>query len=170
MLTAPSTPPMGNYVVLDHGGGWETRYLHLKHNSLKVRAGDRVAAGQPLGFMGTTGYSTGVHLHFEVRFNGDRLDPKPYLRQEAVFRREESGAKQKTTSSSKKSAETAAKTSTKPPAASILTPEPSLYKVKRGDTLWAISRQFGTTVDALVKLNGIQNPNLILAGQVLKLK
>lgn len=69
----------GYYVKIDHGNGIETLYGHLLEDSFMVSAGERVVAGQPIARVGQTGYATGPHLHFEVRVNGDRVDPKPYL-------------------------------------------------------------------------------------------
>lgn len=68
----------GNYVVIDHGGGLVTRYLHMRDAPL-VREGQRVTTGQPIGVVGSTGRSTGPHLHFEVLQNGRPVDPRPYL-------------------------------------------------------------------------------------------
>ena len=62
----------GNYVVLDHGGGLETEYQHMK--SLLVSAGQSVVQGQVLGYVGSTGNSTGPHLHFEARQDGTPAD------------------------------------------------------------------------------------------------
>jgi murein DD-endopeptidase MepM/ murein hydrolase activator NlpD len=67
----------GYLVVLDHGGGWETRYAHLSR--IDVRVGERVAQGAVVGLVGSTGASTGPHLHFEVRRDGLALDPLAYL-------------------------------------------------------------------------------------------
>ncbi len=64
----------GNLVVIDHLNGVVTYYAH--HASLIVEAGDRVVKGQDLAIVGTTGFSTGIHLHFEVIVNGVRLDPE----------------------------------------------------------------------------------------------
>jgi len=58
----------GNYVKLDHGNGFLTVYGHLRYPSVTVRMGERVRQGQVLGFMGTTGHSTGIHVHFEIRY------------------------------------------------------------------------------------------------------
>jgi hypothetical protein len=58
----------GNYVKVDHGGGFMAVYAHLRYPSVTVNVGDDVRQGHVLGFMGTTGHSTGIHLHFEIRF------------------------------------------------------------------------------------------------------
>jgi len=70
----------GYVVVLDHGDGSETRYAHL--SAFGVAAGDVVRQGDPIGSVGSTGASTGPHLHFEIRLSGSAVDPLPYLRGE----------------------------------------------------------------------------------------
>ena len=72
----------GNLVELDHGGGVTTRYGHL--SAYTVTAGQHVAAGTLVGFQGSTGNSTGVHLHFEVRQDGAPVDPVPWLADRGV--------------------------------------------------------------------------------------
>lgn len=67
----------GNFVVIDHGNGTETAYAHL--DSIDVKTGEVVSAGKKIGEVGTTGRSTGPHLHFEVREKGRKVDPKPYI-------------------------------------------------------------------------------------------
>ncbi len=67
----------GNYVILAHGGGIDTLYGHLLQTN--VRQGDRVSRGQLVGLEGSTGFSTGPHLHFELRVNDAVVDPMPYL-------------------------------------------------------------------------------------------
>jgi murein DD-endopeptidase MepM/ murein hydrolase activator NlpD len=67
----------GNLVVIDHGGGISTAYGH--NSSLAVSVGQQVSQGQTIAGMGTTGHSTGVHCHFEVRVNGGAVDPMGYL-------------------------------------------------------------------------------------------
>lgn len=74
-----STGGYGNYVIIDHGNGVETLYGHMLDNSLMVTEGDTVTKGQAIGRVGNTGYSFGAHLHFEVRINGKRVNPAPYL-------------------------------------------------------------------------------------------
>lgn len=67
----------GNFIEIDHGGSMETRYGHL--SGYAVAAGDHVTKGQLIGYVGTTGRSTGPHLHYEVRVGGAAVDPTPYL-------------------------------------------------------------------------------------------
>lgn len=69
----------GNRVTIDHGDGVVTKYYHLKNKSICVSVGDRVTAGQQIGYMGSTGYSTGAHLHFQLEIFGEPVDPMPYL-------------------------------------------------------------------------------------------
>ena len=69
----------GNYVIIDHGDGVVTRYYHLAADSVRVAAGDEVHAGEVIGMMGSTGYSTGAHLHFQVEIDGVPVDPEPFI-------------------------------------------------------------------------------------------
>jgi murein DD-endopeptidase MepM/ murein hydrolase activator NlpD len=67
----------GNYIQIEHGGELQTRYAHL--SGFAVVAGQQVTKGQLIGFVGTTGRSTGPHLHYEVRVAGEAVDPTPYM-------------------------------------------------------------------------------------------
>jgi murein DD-endopeptidase MepM/ murein hydrolase activator NlpD len=67
----------GNLVVVDHGGGIATAYGH--NTSVAVGVGQSVAQGQVIAYSGSTGHSTGPHVHFEVRVNGSPVDPLGYL-------------------------------------------------------------------------------------------
>ena len=69
----------GNRVTIDHGDGVVTKYYHLANGSIPVQVGDSVAAGQVIGQMGSTGYSTGAHLHFHLEIYGEPVDPLPFL-------------------------------------------------------------------------------------------
>ncbi|WP_054006974.1 M23 family metallopeptidase [Cypionkella psychrotolerans] len=65
----------GNGVLVDHGGGWETQYCHMKQGSVRVRVGDAVVPGTVLGQIGQSGMAAFPHLHLSVRHNGVELDP-----------------------------------------------------------------------------------------------
>ena len=67
----------GNVVYVDHGAGLSTRYGHL--SEIDVSVGQSVTRGQTIGLVGSTGRSTGPHLHYEVRINNQPVDPRPYL-------------------------------------------------------------------------------------------
>lgn len=67
----------GNWVVINHGNGLVTKYMH--HSSLCVSAGQYVEKGQQIGYVGSTGQSTGPHLHFQVELNGTAVSPDSYM-------------------------------------------------------------------------------------------
>ncbi len=69
----------GNYVLISHDSTYSTLYAHMAYSSVTVKAGDKVTKGQVIGYMGNTGDSYGAHLHFEIRKNGTKIDPKPYI-------------------------------------------------------------------------------------------
>ena len=76
-LVGSSSSGYGNYVVIAHAGGLDTLYGHL--SATLVKAGQAVSQGTPVGLEGSTGNSTGPHLHFELRINERPVDPRPYL-------------------------------------------------------------------------------------------
>lgn len=140
------TNSAGNYVAIEHGNGIYTYYMHLDNGSIDVKKGQCVTKGQKLGTdtIKTTGYSTGLHLHFGVKVNGEWVDPVPYLRGEKII----------------------------PPlddnSNSIVTND-VIYTVKRGDTLSAIATKYHTTYQALAAYNRIKNPNLIYVGEKIRI-
>ena len=67
----------GNYIQIEHGGELQTRFGHL--SGYAVVAGEQVHKGQLIGYVGSTGRSTGPHLHYEVRVAGEAVDPRPYM-------------------------------------------------------------------------------------------
>jgi peptidoglycan hydrolase-like protein with peptidoglycan-binding domain len=72
-----NTGGYGNLVIIQHRLGFQTWYAHLSR--LAVSSGSRVAGGVVIGYVGSTGHSTGPHLHFEVRLNGTPINPEPYF-------------------------------------------------------------------------------------------
>ncbi len=80
LLRGPASPALsaqgcGNAVVVDNGEGWLTSYCHMAKGSVKVKVGDTIAAGQPIGQVGLSGLTAFPHLHLEVRHNGAVVDP-----------------------------------------------------------------------------------------------
>lgn len=69
----------GNYVMIEHSDGSVTVYAHMYENSITVHYGDQVSQGQVIGKMGSSGRSTGAHLHFEVRVNGKQVNPLNFI-------------------------------------------------------------------------------------------
>lgn len=76
----------GYYVAIDHGDGTGTGYAHIQAGGIGVQVGQQVSPGQPIAKIGTTGQSTGCHLHYIVRINGNRdtTDPVPFMRNQGI--------------------------------------------------------------------------------------
>ncbi len=79
VLSVGSVGSYGNWILLDHGEGVQTGYAHLSSGPAVVEVGNRVTAGQQMGNVGSTGLSTGCHVHIEVRVAGVRVDPQPFF-------------------------------------------------------------------------------------------
>jgi murein DD-endopeptidase MepM/ murein hydrolase activator NlpD len=168
----------GNFVTLSHkinGEDYVTVYAHMLDDSIKVTAGQKITAGTPLGKMGSTGMSTGKHLHWELQkskkyaWNATGLNfIEPVAFFDALIKLEAVKGTAKV--------ETAPDAPAAPaPVHGPSTPKPApvanggTYTVVKGDNLTKIAGRYGTTVAKLVELNGIKNANLIQIGQVLKL-
>jgi murein DD-endopeptidase MepM/ murein hydrolase activator NlpD len=91
----------GEYVEIQHSSEYTTLYAHLKTNSRRVRVGDTVSAGQQIGEVGSTGLSTGPHLHFEVRKNGVKINPESVLPEDLLGSGKVIGKQESTTPNSK---------------------------------------------------------------------
>lgn len=192
----------GYYVKITHrinGEFYSSLYAHLVKGSMKVKKGDKVKAGDLLGTMGTSGMSTGVHLHWEIwkgkahgwTANGKGfVEPIEFMKAVIALDGAASYADVASKPSNKASSSVTPGASAKPLAAKSKPPTPKpaaarpatkpvakpapkartkSHKVVSGDTLGAIARRYGTSVGALTKLNGIKNANLIRVGQVIKL-
>ena len=77
VIQVKSREGYGNTIIIDHGGGWSTLYAHLSQYNASLN--QQVEIGQTIGYVGSTGWSTGPHLHFEVRYRGSPRDPAKYL-------------------------------------------------------------------------------------------
>ena len=75
VVTRSRTGPNGNYVVIQHGDRYQTKYLHLARFARNLKEGQRVAQGQVIGFVGATGWATGPHLHYEFLVDGVHKNP-----------------------------------------------------------------------------------------------
>jgi len=142
----------GNVVVVRHSNGLETLYGHLSERV--VQAGDHVEAGELLGLGGSTGRSTGDHLHFETRYLGRPIDPQ------LLFDVREGELKTSTLRVHPGLFAAAAKVKAGVRQGS--------YTVRRGDTLSSIARKQHTTVNSLCKLNRIRSTSKLRVGQRLR--
>jgi murein DD-endopeptidase MepM/ murein hydrolase activator NlpD len=138
----------GNVVIVRHFNGLETLYGHLY--KIKVKPGDFVYAGQTLGLGGSTGRSTGAHLHFETRYKGVAINPRYFisfdshtlLAEHVELKRFRWGY-------------------------SAFAADSDVYTIQKGDNLYELSRQFATTVARLKELNGYTRYPRLKAGDKL---
>ena len=162
-LPTKYTGGYGNVVVLRHANGLETYYGHLTHYI--VQADDLVKAGEIIGYCGSTGRSTGPHLHFETRYKGQSFDP------ERIFDFKE-GAMRDTVFTLKKdyfsiySHEGQTDEESKAAAKKVV-PKRITYTIKKGDTLSSIAKKHGTTVSKLCKWNKITQKTKLQIGKKL---
>ena len=77
VTTASYNGSSGYFVTINHGDGYSSSYLHLTGFTVKV--GQKVSRGQTIGYMGSTGVSTGPHLHFSIYYNGSTVNPASYI-------------------------------------------------------------------------------------------
>jgi len=139
----------GRVVVIRHWNGLETVYAHL--HRIKVKPGDMVESGAFIGYGGSSGHSTGSHLHFECRFKGIPLNPSSFISFEQNRLLNDTLILRKMQWN----------------YASY--PEGSkFYTVHRGDFLYKIANQFGITVKKLRDLNGLNQHSIISVGQKLR--
>lgn len=152
----------GNMVVVRHQNGLETLYGHL--SKVTVEPGQSIKAGECVGLGGNTGHSSGSHLHFEIRFLGQPIDPAKIISfdsfslvnheitiDETIFNSNRVVKKQKSDKTHIKS-----------------TTKPKVYVVRKGDNLSVIARKNKTTVSKLCKKNGIKPTTKLKPGKKLK--
>lgn len=170
----------GNLVVIRHPNGLETFYGHL--TKIKVVPDQWVSAGDVIGLAGSTGRSTGPHLHYEVRYQGFAIDPewmidftskelhhsilvikKKMLYPDSKFVPESDEEEEDIAAADEKDRQEAARLEAEMKAIRY-------YTIRKGDTLGAIAKRNGTTVSALCKLNGITPKTTLKIGRKLRVK
>lgn len=163
----------GNLVVVRHDNGLETYYGHM--SKISAKENQRVKAGDILGLVGSTGRSSGPHLHLEIRYLGAAMNPEHFIDFEnytlkcenEIFHITRADFRPTyTKSSSRQLAKSSNKKNSKSSRRSVAV---ATHTVKKGETLGKIARQHGTTVAKLKKLNGIKGTN-IRVGQKIKVK
>jgi murein DD-endopeptidase MepM/ murein hydrolase activator NlpD len=133
----------GNVIIIRHYNGLETVYAHL--SKIKVKPGQVIVGGQTIGLGGSTGHSTGSHLHFEVRFKGVPINPKylisfseqKLLCNELIIKRSKWGL-------------------------AAYPKDVKFYTIEKGDTIFEIAKHFGTTTASIKQVNGFNNGKIRL--------
>ena len=163
----------GNLVIIRHPNGLETYYGHL--SKILVKENEIVAAGEVIGLGGSTGRSTGPHLHFETRYLGKAFDPERVVDWEnnclrdtllvvrKAYYNPNSHYNDKVTASTSSSSST---TTAKPSSSS----SPVYYTIRKGDNLGKIAKKYHTTVSKLCKLNKIKETTTLQIGRRLRVK
>ena len=162
----------GNLVVIRHNNGLETYYAHLSQRD--VEAGDWVVAGQQIGLGGSTGRSTGPHLHYEVRYKGQSFDPERIIdfsngnlrRSELLLKRRHFSIYAKYEQDFGDEEEVAKQEEAERKAAAAV----QYHTVRSGDTLGALARKYGTSVSRICQLNNIKSTSILRIGQKLRVR
>jgi murein DD-endopeptidase MepM/ murein hydrolase activator NlpD len=150
----------GNYLVIRHPNGLETVYAHL--SKFIADQNDIVRAGQAIGLGGSTGRSTGPHLHFETRFLGRAINPAdiinfdigiPYQRYYVFHNVKQRGRNTNVYEANEYTSENI---------------QMAYHRVKKGDTLGEIARMYGTTIANLCRLNGLSRRSKLRIGQAIR--
>lgn len=157
----------GNLIIVRHDNGLETYYGHLSERL--VQSGEWVEAGQIIGLGGSTGRSTGPHLHFETRYYGQAFDPERLIDFESGILRRQTFLLKKSFFDIRSNAgqdfddEAEVEKADKKEAAERAAV--TYHTIKSGDTLGALARRYGTTVSKLCSLNGIKSTTILRLGR-----
>ena len=166
----------GNLVIVRHDNGLETYYAHLSERM--VEANDRVVAGQQIGKGGSTGRSSGPHLHFETRYKGQSFDPERLFdfktgelrNNEILLKRRHFSIHSKYEQDFNEEEEVAKQEAAERAAASAPKQTTQYHTVVAGDTFGSLARKYNTTSEAIQKLNPGVEPTKIRIGQKICVK
>lgn len=162
----------GNLIILRHDNGLETYYGHLSERL--VEPGQWVEAGQIIGLGGSTGRSTGPHLHFETRYYGQSFDPERLIEFKSGMLCRETFLLKKSFFSIHSNAgqdfddEIANEEEDRKEAAEKAAMK--YHRIRSGDTLGGIARRYGTTVTNICRLNGIKSTTILRIGRSLRVR
>lgn len=162
----------GNLVIIRHDNGLETYYGHLSER--KVEPGQWVEAGEIIGLGGSTGRSTGPHLHFETRYYGQSFDPERLIDFKTGMLCRETFLLKKSFFSIYSNAgqdfedEIANEEEDKKEEAEKAAMR--YHRIRSGDTLGAIARKYGTTVTNICRMNGIKSTTVLRIGRSLRVR
>jgi murein DD-endopeptidase MepM/ murein hydrolase activator NlpD len=140
----------GRVVVVRHYNGLETLYAHL--HRIKVRTGQKVKAGELVGLGGSSGHSSGSHLHFEARFKGKPLNPRHFIDYRNNVLVNDTVILNRTRWSY-----------------SVVPKGLKYHRVAKGEFLYLISKQYGISISRLCELNGITRNSILHVGQKLRI-
>ena len=174
--SAFSSSGYGNLVIVRHDNGLETYYAHLSERL--VEPNDRVVAGQQIGKGGSTGRSSGPHLHFETRYKGQSFDPERLFdfktgelrNSEILLKRRHFSIHSKYEQDFNEEEEVAKQEAAERAAASAPKQTTQYHTVVAGDTFGSLARKYNTTSEAIQKLNPGIEPTKIRIGQKICVK
>jgi murein DD-endopeptidase MepM/ murein hydrolase activator NlpD len=158
----------GNLVIVRHHNGLETYYAHF--SKILVSPNQEVKAGQIIGLGGSTGRSTGSHLHFEVRFYDNALNPETIIDFKTGKIKGENLLVHKGLFSYKASSSSSHSHSTSSSSSSVAQTDVKYHKIRSGDSLYKIARKHGTTIDKLCALNNMSRDKVLKIGLTLKVR
>ncbi len=157
----------GRYVVIRHDNGLETVSAHL--SKVLVKENQDVKAGDPIGLGGSTGHSTGPHLHYEMRMMGNAFNPTKLIdfEHKCILTGCYEITRNETYSHVKHQVLSTPGLNAKPSTSSSCSGT-AYYRVKQNDTLSGIARRYNTSVDKLCKLNHISKTSILSIGQKIR--
>jgi murein DD-endopeptidase MepM/ murein hydrolase activator NlpD len=156
----------GHLIVIRHDNGLETYYAHLSKRH--VAPGTRVKAGEEIGLCGNTGRSRGSHLHFEIRYNGNAMNPEDVISCES--RTLIKPSLRLTKDSFRKVAKPGYTNHSPKSRVGNFSDGGKTYKIRTGDTLSRIAKRNGTTVKKLCQLNGLKETSVLKPGRTIRIR